>query len=46
MILEQIANDIITYQEDNPHIVITDDMIKDLIKEYEEKIIEEIREMI
>ena len=46
MILEQIAGDIQAYQQDNPHIVITDDMIKDLIEEYKEKIIEEIREMI
>jgi hypothetical protein len=41
-------NDIIsiiqTYQEDNPHITITDDMIKEIVEENIDKIIKEIKE--
>lgn len=46
MILEQIVSDIEAYQQDNPHIIITDEMISNLIDEYKKQIIEEIREMI
>ena len=42
--IEQIISDIQTYKEDNPHLVITDDEIKDLINDYMEKLINEIKE--
>ena len=42
--IEQIISDIQTYKEDNPHLVITDDEIKDLIEENMEKLIKEIEE--
>lgn len=46
MIIDKIVEDIITYKEDKPHIIITDDMIKDLIEEYKQEIIEEIKERV
>ena len=44
MIINRIVEDILTYKEDNPHIVITNDMIENLIEEYKQEIIEEIKE--
>lgn len=41
-------NDIIgiiqTYKEDNPHVIITDDMIKGVIEENIEELVKEIKE--
>lgn len=42
--IDEIINDIQAYKEDHPEVVITDDMIKDLINDYMEKLIEEIKE--
>lgn len=42
MIIERIAEDIIIYEEDHPHIQITLEMIKQLIDEYKEDIVKEI----
>ena len=44
MIINKIVEDILMYKEDNPHIVITNDMIENLIEEYKQEIIEEIKE--
>lgn len=44
MIINKIVKDILTYKEDNPHIVITNDIIENLIEEYKQEIIEEIKE--
>lgn len=44
MIINKIVEDILTYKEDNPHIIITNDIIENLIKEYKQEIIEEIKE--
>lgn len=41
--MEEIISIIETYQEDNPHVVITDDMIKGVIEENIDKLIEEIK---
>lgn len=41
-------NDIIgiiqAYKEDNPHVIITDDMIKEVIEENIEELVKEIKE--
>jgi hypothetical protein len=41
-------NDIIgiiqAYKEDNPHIIITDDMIKEVIKENIEELVKEVKD--
>lgn len=42
--IEELISIIQTYKEDHPEVVITDDMIKDLIEENIDKIIEEIKE--
>ena len=42
--IEQIISDIQTYKEDNPHVVITDFMIKEIIEENMKKLIKEIKE--
>lgn len=42
--IDEIINMIQAYKEDNPHIVITDDMIKEIIEENMEKLIKEIKE--
>lgn len=42
MIIERIAEDIIVYEEDNHHIQITPEMVKQLIEEYKEDIVKEI----
>lgn len=44
--MKKIIMDIITYKEDNPHVYITDDMIKYLIEENIDELIKEIREEI
>lgn len=44
--MEKIIMDIITYKEDNPHVYITDDMIKGVIEENIDELIKEIREEI
>ena len=43
-IIDEIINMIQAYKEDNPEVVITDDMIKEIIEENIEKLIEEIKE--
>lgn len=43
-VLEKIRLDIITYKEDNPHVIITDDMIKEVIEENIEELVKEIKE--
>lgn len=42
MIIERIVEDILTYQEDNPHIALTKTDIGDLIEEYKQDIINEV----
>lgn len=44
--MEKIIFDIETYKEDNPHVYITDDMIKGVIEENIDELIKEIREEI
>lgn len=44
MVVDEIINDIRVYKEDNPHIVITDFMIKEIIEENMEELIKEIEE--
>lgn len=44
--MEKILFDIETYKEDNPHVYITDDMIKGVIEESIDELIKEIREEI
>ena len=44
--MEEIISVIQTYKEDHPEVVITDDMIKDLINDYMKKLIKEIKEEI
>lgn len=41
--MEKILFDIETYKEDNPHVYITDDMIKGVIEENIDELIKEIR---
>lgn len=43
-IIDEIINMIQAYKEDHPEVVITDDMIKDLINDYMKKLINEIKE--
>ena len=42
--MEKILFDIETYKEDNPHVYITDDMIKAVIEDNIDELIKEIRE--
>ena len=42
--IDEIINIIQTYKEDNPHVVITDFMIKEIIEENMEELIKEIEE--
>lgn len=44
--IDKIVEDIITYKEDNPHVIITNEIIENLIEEYKQEIIEEIKERI
>lgn len=44
--MEKILFDIETYKEDNPHVYITDDMIKAVIEDNMDELIKEIREEI
>jgi len=44
--MEKILFDIETYKEDNPHVYITDDMIKGVIEDNIDELIKEIREEI
>ena len=44
--MEKILFDIETYKEDNPHVYITDDMIKVVIEDNIDELIKEIREEI
>lgn len=44
--MEKILFEIETYKEDNPHVYITDDMIKGVIEENIDELIKEIREEI
>ena len=44
--MEKILFDIETYKEDNPHVYITDDMIKAVIENNIDELIKEIREEI
>lgn len=44
--MEKILFDIETYKEDNPHVYITDDMIKTVIEDNIDELIKEIREEI
>lgn len=41
--MEEIIEVIKTFKEDHPHIVITQQMIKDIIDEYKDKLAEEIQ---
>lgn len=42
--IEELISIIQTYKEDHPEVVITDDMIKDLINDYMKTLIKEIKE--
>lgn len=42
--IDEIINDIQAYKEDNPEVVITDFMIKEIIEENMEELIKEIEE--
>ena len=42
--MENIIGMIQAYKEDNPHVIITDDMIKGVIEENIEELIKEIKE--
>lgn len=44
--MEKILFDIETYKEDNPHVYITDDMIKAVVEDNIDELIKEIREEI
>jgi hypothetical protein len=44
--MEKILFDIETYKEDNPHVYITDDMIKAVIEDNIDELIKEIRKEI
>lgn len=44
--MEKILFDIETYKEDNPHVYITNDMIKAVIEDNIDELIKEIREEI
>lgn len=44
--MEELIMDIKTFKQDHPEIKITDEMIKDMMEYYKDKIIEEIREEI
>ena len=44
--MEKIIFEIETYKEDNPHVYITDDMIKGVIENSIDELIKEIREEI
>jgi hypothetical protein len=41
--IDEIISDIQTYKEDHPEVVITDDMIRDLINDYMKILINEIK---
>lgn len=42
MTIERIVEDILTYQEDNPHIALTKKDIEDLIEAFKQDIINEV----
>ena len=42
--MEDLIFQIQTYMEDNPHIVITDDMIKSFLEENMDKLVEEVKD--
>jgi hypothetical protein len=42
--MNNIIGIIQTYKEDNPHVIITDDMIKEVIEENINELIKEIKE--
>lgn len=44
--MEELIMDIKMFKQDHPEIKITDDMIKDMVEYYKDKIIEEIRKEI
>lgn len=41
-VLETIVSNIITYKEDNPHVIITSEMIKGVIESEIDKLVEEV----
>lgn len=41
-VLETIVSNIITYKEDNPHVIITSEMIKQIVESNIEEITKEI----
>lgn len=42
--MDNIIGIIQTYKEDNPYVIITDDMIKDVIEENIEELVKEVKE--
>lgn len=42
--MDNIIGIIRTYKEDNPHIIITDDMIKEIILQSIDELVKEIKE--
>ena len=43
-VIDNIIWIIQTYKEDNPHVIITDDMIKGVIEENIEELVKEVKE--
>lgn len=41
--IDEIISDIQTYKEDHPEVIITDDMIQDLINDYMKILVKEIK---
>lgn len=42
--MENIIGIIQAYKEDNPHVIITEDMIKEVIEENIDKLVKEVKE--
>lgn len=42
--MKNIIEIIQTYKEDNPHVIITEDMIKEVIEENIEELVKEVKE--
>ena len=45
-IIEEIASNIATYQEDHPEVIITDEIIKGIIEQSIDEITKEVRKVL
>lgn len=43
-VIENIVNSMVAYNEDNPHVYITDEMIRKIIEDNMDELIKEIKE--